>query len=172
VEDSLTKKLIGNIDDPVRGYNPQKASEFTVRSNSGWRGFMKFRRGSSASVTPAAENAEDVRNRQILAACAEDVVALWTDPEVQRELKVLNVSLQDQSGLYVIFRFPPQSLMLKAFSFLSDTVRITQFNYLPTPDDIVRARMHTIGPEEHRIPIETGGPESGKTWYYQFLTVQ
>lgn len=164
VEDSLTKNLIGNIDDPVRGYNPQKASEFTVRSNGGWRGFMKLRRASVSSTTPSAvEKAEEIRNRRLLNACADDIIALWEDTEVQKELKALHVNLQDQSGLYVSGA-SLNAVTDLSFSFLSDTARISAFDYTPTPEDIVRARMHTIGPEEHRIPVETAGPESGKTW--------
>lgn len=57
-------------------------------------------------------------------------------------------------------------------SFLEDIKRITQENYQPTPGrfpstlsyifvtisiaDVLRARVATIGPEEHHIQVESG----------------
>lgn len=63
--------------------------------------------------------------------------------------------------------------MTQRYSFLSDVSRIASKNYTPTPgvsalapsilcvwnvypDDILRARLQTIGVEEHRIVMETG----------------
>lgn len=43
--------------------------------------------------------AEDLANRRIISACAEDIVALWDNAEVQELLKEGGVFLQDQPGL-------------------------------------------------------------------------
>ncbi|KAJ3981174.1 G-protein alpha subunit-domain-containing protein [Lentinula detonsa] len=49
--------------------------------------------------------------------------------------------------------------------FLEDVERITKEDYLPTPDDVLRARVSTIGPEEHRIPMESSLENgNGKDW--------
>ena len=42
------------------------------------------------------------------------------------------------------------------FSFLEHAIRIAFQRYIPTPDDILRVRVQTIGVEEHRLVLETG----------------
>jgi hypothetical protein len=41
-------------------------------------------------------------------------------------------------------------------SFLDDLYRIAQRGYEPTDDDVVRARLRTMGVQEHRFLFETG----------------
>lgn len=55
--------------------------------------------------------------------------------------------------------------MLKTFpSFLDDIDRIAKQEYLPSDDDILRARLRTVGIQEHKISLELG-PERGQDWY-------
>ncbi|KAJ3732901.1 guanine nucleotide binding protein, alpha subunit, partial [Lentinula guzmanii] len=145
VETSLTKRISGSagtidnqyksnsIDNPYAHYNPAKAPEIAVRSGAGWKGLLKFRRQSGAVASP-----EDMQNRRIINACADDIVTLWRNPDVQEKLRQEEIYLKDQPGF-----------------FLEDVERITKEDYLPTPDDVLRARVSTIGPEEHRIPMES-----------------
>jgi hypothetical protein len=41
-------------------------------------------------------------------------------------------------------------------SFLHDVLRIARRDYTPSDDDVVRARLRTLGVQEHRILFETG----------------
>ncbi|KIY45110.1 G-alpha-domain-containing protein [Fistulina hepatica ATCC 64428] len=121
-------------------YDPRKASEINVRSGGGW----KFRRSKRASFKKAFQ--EDTANRCILSACAEDITSLWKSTEAQTILRLHDIQLSEQPGF-----------------FLDDVQRIADQNYKPTPEDILRARVHTVGPEEHHIVMETPF-EFGKDW--------
>ncbi|KAJ6631219.1 guanine nucleotide binding protein, alpha subunit [Mycena sp. CBHHK59/15] len=149
VEESLSARIAGahpleEGSDATR-YNPAKASEISVRSGSGWTAFLRFRRGSSAEYD-RNERADEMQARRILSACAADIVTLWGTSEVQQGLKDREITLQEQSGF-----------------FLDDVIRICQEDYTPTPDDILRARVHTVGPEEHVINMESNS-ENVKSW--------
>ena len=41
-------------------------------------------------------------------------------------------------------------------SFLNEAMRVADAGYEPTFDDILRARLQTVGVEEHRLVMETG----------------
>ena len=47
---------------------------------------------------------------------------------------------------------PPSSV----HSFLEDVDRIATKNYRPSDDDVVRARLRTLGVQEHRFVFEEG----------------
>ncbi|KAI4520525.1 guanine nucleotide binding protein, alpha subunit [Schizophyllum commune] len=124
---------------------PPRAPEVYVRSGQGWRGLMRFRRQSESAPRPP-EVVEDEQNRHILAACASDIIAFWQHPKVQRIMEDRKIGLRGEPGF-----------------FLDDVERIAAADYRPTPDDVVRARVHTVGPEEHHIVLETAF-ENGKVW--------
>ena len=42
-------------------------------------------------------------------------------------------------------------------SFLDDIARIAVRNYEPSDDDVVRARLRTLGVQEHRLVMERSG---------------
>ncbi len=46
--------------------------------------------------------------------------------------------------------------MAYPLSFLDDLERIATSDYEPTDDDVVRARLRTLGVQEHRILFEQG----------------
>ncbi|KAJ7660034.1 guanine nucleotide binding protein, alpha subunit [Mycena rosella] len=139
VEESLSNRIAGSrppedISEADR-YNPAKASEISLRSGSGWTAFLRFRRGSTS--TDRNDKAEETQTRRILSACAADIMTLWAAPEVQQGLRDREITLQEQSGLRVPFLSPL--------------------------DDILRARVHTIGPEEHVINMEST-TENVRSW--------
>jgi hypothetical protein len=45
---------------------------------------------------------------------------------------------------------------LHFFSFLDDVCRIAARNYEPSDDDVLRARLRTIGVQEYKFTIEKG----------------
>ena len=49
--------------------------------------------------------------------------------------------------------FPPPFVLR---SFLDDLYRIAHRGYEPTDDDVVRARLRTMGVQEYRFLFETG----------------
>ncbi|KAF9028177.1 G-alpha-domain-containing protein [Hymenopellis radicata] len=162
VEDSLTKRISGSVLLPVIAdselgdmgrYHPEKASEVQIRSGTGWKNFMRLRRQANNISPERAAKEEDESNRRILRACADDIATLWSDGEVQATLTDRAISLKHQPGF-----------------FLDDIKRITEENYIPTSKDILRARVRTIGPEEHRIPMDSSRLQiaatenQGKQW--------
>ena len=56
--------------------------------------------------------------------------------------------------------------MLKfiAVSYLNNVSRIASTRYSPSDDDVIRARLRTIGVQEHRIVLDSG-PEPGREWH-------
>ncbi|KIM31194.1 hypothetical protein M408DRAFT_327479 [Serendipita vermifera MAFF 305830] len=120
------------------------SNEFSVRSASGWKQAFNKMRG----ITSAREDSRfDNGPASILEACAEDMIALWTDPATKQLLKQRRIRIEESSGF-----------------FLDDIERIANKAYLPTDDDILRARLRTVGVQEHKLSLETG-PERGQDWY-------
>jgi len=73
---------------------------------------------------------------EVIASCKDDMVALWSDPAVRTVLKIWNVHLEDSAGF-----------------FLNDVERIASRTYEPSDDDVVRARLRTLGVQEYKIEL-------------------
>ena len=144
------------------------STEFAVRSAAGWKeAFLKLRgqRGGDAGTK------EELQSAAILEACAGDMVTLWSDPIVKNIVRQKRLRLEESSGLWVPSLPSPFGLCcltpvcIGSFhSFLSDISRVASRTYMPTDDDILRARLPTVGVQEHRITLEHG-PEKGSVWY-------
>ncbi|OCH90781.1 G-protein alpha subunit [Obba rivulosa] len=158
IEEELTKKLLPETNDKVQ--------DVCVRAGSGWKGVIatisannaqqqaqtqaqarSILKNGASSRPGTADGRKSNDPTTMLAACRDDILALWEDPVVQAVLKKHNVRLQDMPGF-----------------FLNDAGRIATMNYEPTDDDIVRARLRTLGVEEHRFTME-GGALPGSEWY-------
>ncbi|KNZ73701.1 Guanine nucleotide-binding protein G(t) subunit alpha-3 [Termitomyces sp. J132] len=74
---------------------------------------------------------------EVIAECKQDMGALWVDPTVKAVLKRRRIRLEDSAGF-----------------FLDDLDRIATKHYEPTDDDIVRARLRTLGIQEYKIEFE------------------
>ncbi|PVF97035.1 putative G protein alpha chain [Serendipita vermifera] len=120
------------------------STEFSVRSASGWKQAFNKMRGITASRD---ESSFDNGPASILEACAEDMIALWNNPASKQILKQRRIRLEESSGF-----------------FLDDIERIAKKDYLPSDDDILRARLRTVGVQEHKLSLELG-PEKGQDWY-------
>ncbi|KAG1729174.1 guanine nucleotide binding protein, alpha subunit [Suillus occidentalis] len=83
----------------------------------------------------------------VLNACAEDMKRLWTDPVIQALMKV-EKDETGRNGWVVRFR--------AMISFLDALDRVTSPRYIPTDDDVLRARLKTLGVSEHRFTMKTG----------------
>ncbi|GLB37329.1 putative guanine nucleotide-binding protein alpha-4 subunit [Lyophyllum shimeji] len=75
----------------------------------------------------------------ILHACKDDIATLWNDPVIKKLLDMQRLRVQDLGGF-----------------FLDQLDRVTSPKYMPTDDDILRARLKTIGVSEHRFTLKAG----------------
>ncbi|KAI0937522.1 hypothetical protein AcV5_000338 [Taiwanofungus camphoratus] len=152
VELILVQRL--SADDPSRGaldiekvtpWYYGRASEVSIRGGSGWKALL-HRRWLPTQVESRPDELDNAR--QILDACREDIVELWADPSVRAGLKEEGVSLEEQAGF-----------------FLDQANRVASIDYQPTIPDILRARLQTIGVEEHVVTVETSA-EHGSKWAF------
>ncbi|KAK0435350.1 heterotrimeric GTP-binding alpha subunit [Armillaria borealis] len=135
----------------ILSINPE-ARDICVRAGSGWKSTLsgKLPRSSDDGL-----GGRDLLIKsdptQVLEASADDILSLWADPAVQDVLRWREIRLQDYSGF-----------------FLDDVSRVTMKDYVPTESDIVRARIRTIGVEEHHFVAESGrslGTEKGSEFF-------
>ncbi|KAF7309114.1 hypothetical protein MKEN_01113500 [Mycena kentingensis (nom. inval.)] len=131
-----------------------------VRPGGGWKQrlavFAGGRSSSSASNSVehlpephVAATAEAAHVSEVCATSWGDVVALWEDPVVKEVLRENGVHLEEEAGF-----------------FLDDTARIASPDYVPTDrleGDIMRARIRTLGVEEHRFVSAQGRNSSSRT---------
>ncbi|KAF8804723.1 G-alpha-domain-containing protein [Phlegmacium glaucopus] len=121
-----------------------------ILSSNGWKRVITPHRRPEESTIPLREGRldepQDGPNRRVLVALGEDIAALWHDESLQQSLKSTGIDLEEQPGF-----------------FLDHAIRVTRENYKPRPDDVLRARVTTVGPETHIIATE-GLSGRGKQW--------
>ncbi|KAJ8076935.1 hypothetical protein PM082_001358 [Marasmius tenuissimus] len=124
--------------------SPRRGKEVSVYSALGWKGaFNKLMAGitrSSIDSTQGIDFNDPDDPGVILNNCSEDMIKLWNDSAVRKVLERQNLRLEDMSGFY-----------------LDSLERITALKYVPTNEDIVKARLKTIGVTEHRFILKAGG---------------
>ncbi|KAF9056992.1 G-protein alpha subunit [Panaeolus papilionaceus] len=158
---------IGPLDNS-KGHRPQRR-EFTVRRlhDALQKGASvhkpisrNFNGGagshSNGSHTGSDEDVTVDDATEIIASCREDMRSLWCDESVRAVLKKRKIRLEDSAGF-----------------FLDDLDRIAHRNYEPSDDDVLRARLRTLGVQEYKINFEPNnttvfsagiGGDVGKTW--------
>ncbi|KAF7375922.1 hypothetical protein MSAN_00006600 [Mycena sanguinolenta] len=135
---SIGKAYTAAPDDPL----PGGTQEVSVHSAAPWKGaFSRLMNNVRGSVDgPETNEPQDSRDaRQLLHACSEDMVRLWNDPTVKEVLKVHRLRLEDMAGF-----------------FLDSIERVTALSYEPTDDDILKARLKTLGVSEHNFSLKAG----------------
>ncbi|KAF5350090.1 hypothetical protein D9756_009254 [Leucocoprinus leucothites] len=154
IENNLMKMLAPETKDPTK--------DVCVRAGSGWKALLQaHRNGQSSPPSPREGGAHSLLGAstgfvgkrqshnslnnesdpsQALIAQREEILWLWKDHDVRRVLLKRGVQLEDTSGF-----------------FMNDAARIASPNYLPTDSDIIRARLRTVGVEEHQFVVEKGG---------------
>ncbi|KAG5641291.1 hypothetical protein DXG03_005568 [Asterophora parasitica] len=148
--------------DPITPPTNRRAlQEFSIHSTNGWKTALgKFRthlshtRLDTASdvVRKSKDNDDDIT--EIIASCKDDIKALWDDPDVAEMLNRRKVRIEDAPGF-----------------FLNDTERIATRTYQPTDDDVIRARLRTLGVQEYRFIFDHGELFSLLTSYNQHSEV-
>ncbi|KAG1742738.1 guanine nucleotide binding protein, alpha subunit [Suillus paluster] len=72
----------------------------------------------------------------VLNSCAQPMLALWKDPSVKQRLREKQIRLEESSGF-----------------FLDEISRITALRYFPSDQDVLKARLKTMGVVEHSFSI-------------------
>ncbi|KAI0056839.1 G-alpha-domain-containing protein [Artomyces pyxidatus] len=131
------------------GARERSSEEFAVRSRDGWRSALERFRPRGGDVQETARAAE-WRNRkaaevtEVLAGCGEDMKALWEDSVMREILRRSKRRMEEEPGF-----------------FLNDIERIAKRDYEPSDDDIIRARLRTLGVQEYKFYVE----QAGHDWY-------
>ncbi|KAJ7718026.1 guanine nucleotide binding protein, alpha subunit [Mycena maculata] len=110
---------------------PEDRREVAVHSAAPWKGaFSRLMNNVRTSVDgPEIAEPQDSRDaRQLLHACAEDMVRLWNHPIVKEVLRVHRLRLEDMAGF-----------------FLDSIERVTSLSYEPTD-----------GVSEHHFSLKAG----------------
>jgi guanine nucleotide-binding protein subunit alpha len=136
---------------PRKRRTPQ---EFFINSTNGWKSALSRVRPLISTNSPelfqgSARKGKDTQGDSItttIASCREDMQALWADPVVRAILGETSSRIEDAPGF-----------------FLDDAKRIATTDYEPTDDDVVRARLRTLGVQEHRFVFEQGRT-AGREW--------
>ncbi|KAJ6559858.1 guanine nucleotide binding protein, alpha subunit [Mycena capillaripes] len=108
----------------------KSSREFGVR---GWIGALGLATNGRKSDEPMPID----EPTEILATLRDDIISLWEDADVRELLRTKGLRIEDRPGF-----------------FLSDTARITNRTYVPSDNDVVRARLRTLGVQEWRIKLE------------------
>ncbi|KAJ7080029.1 guanine nucleotide binding protein, alpha subunit [Mycena belliarum] len=129
---------------------PKREKEFSVHSTNGWKTALERfraarRRSGDEGVLRKVRDMED-EVLGVIAGCREDMRSLWEDRVVREMLARRKVRIEDSAGF-----------------FLNDLDRIARTDYQITDDDIVRARLRTVGVQEYRVTFEHGH-SAGSEW--------
>ncbi|KAH8079422.1 G-alpha-domain-containing protein [Cristinia sonorae] len=131
--------------------NARRPKEFAITTRTGWRAaLMKVRERISTSSASSLHSTSSKKAgkrrrrdmdvdeaRDVLCELSTDMQALWEDKHVRTLLRIKKVRLEERSGF-----------------FLDDISRIATLRYEPTSDDVVRARLRTMGVQEYSFISE------------------
>ncbi|KAK7055482.1 guanine nucleotide binding protein, alpha subunit [Favolaschia claudopus] len=126
-----------------------KEKEFSIHSTNGWKTALERLRaakrrlsGGRSTPTNTSSNPED-ELLAIIAASRDDMRSVWEDRLV-REMLARKKGPRVEEG---------------AGFFLTDLDRIARTDYQITDDDIIRARLRTVGVQEYRVSSHSAGSE-------------
>jgi guanine nucleotide-binding protein subunit alpha len=146
------------------------SQEVFVRPGAGWKGALARARvnfpssgDSSASSSSSNEYVSTSQRpisagnigletpdepQEVLYSCRMDMIQLWYDQGIRDILRRKKIRLEDSSGF-----------------FLDDLERVTSLEYIPSDDDVLKARLKTVGVSEYKFEMEfTAGRDSGTEW--------
>ncbi|KAJ3921300.1 guanine nucleotide binding protein, alpha subunit [Lentinula edodes] len=136
-----------------------KTQEIFVRPGPGWKGGLARARspngeesGSTNAGRPNSAGNIGLETsdepQEVLNACRTDIMRLWADRGVKQLLHRRKIRLEEYPGF-----------------FLNDLERVTSLKYIPTDDDVLKARLKTVGVSEYRFQMEVStGRETGTDW--------
>ncbi|KAL5495940.1 hypothetical protein ACEPAI_1404 [Sanghuangporus weigelae] len=126
--------------------------EFYVRSSTGWKSTLEKLKSRNSTGSRDDSHTREWREREaeetnaIIAGCRDDMRSLWLDPTIRQMLARRKLRLEDSAGF-----------------FLDDVERVAAIDYSPSDDDVVRARLRTMGVQEYRFVFDKGS-EAGQEW--------
>ncbi|KAL1743993.1 guanine nucleotide binding protein, alpha subunit [Schizophyllum fasciatum] len=85
--------------------------------------------------------------QEVLYACRRDMIQLWHDPDVRTILRRRKIRLEDAPGF-----------------FLNDLERVTSLRYVPTDEDVLKARLKTVGVSEYKFEMEVSAKDTPSEW--------
>ncbi|KAI6037622.1 G-alpha-domain-containing protein [Pisolithus marmoratus] len=131
------------------------SQEIFVRPGaSSWKGILS--RSFPSATTARPNSIDDATStsmtrdeaQQVLHTCCGDIISLWNNWFVRQLLTKRKIRLEEAPGF-----------------FLNDLQRVTALNYIPSDDDVLRARLKTVGVSEYRCEMEAAaGREQGTEW--------
>ncbi|KAF8136929.1 guanine nucleotide binding protein, alpha subunit [Boletus edulis] len=128
--------------------------EISVNSSAGWKtAFNRLLRNAngrdSCDSIDLINWSDPDDPGVILHACSDDMIKLWADPTIRKLMAVEKMRPEEMAGF-----------------FLDALHRVTSPKYIPTDDDILRARLKTVGVSEHRFQVKTGhlGSSMSSDW--------
>ncbi|KAF8621327.1 hypothetical protein AX15_007865 [Amanita polypyramis BW_CC] len=138
---------------PSQNGRNTRDQEVFVRANHGWKGALARSRIGGLSKSESDESIGDTHRRatslgdlgaktsdeaqEVLNACRDDMIRLWHDEGVREILRGKKIRLEESSGF-----------------FLNDLERVTSLRYVPSDDDVLKARLKTVGVSEYRFTME------------------
>ncbi|KAF9231558.1 guanine nucleotide binding protein, alpha subunit [Melanogaster broomeanus] len=135
-----------------RSSDRSRNQEVFVRPGATWKGALAKSShkdgpptflGDTESGMPGRDEAQEV-----LHACSDDIISLWNDKFVREVLRRRKIRLEELPGF-----------------FLNGLGRVTALDYIPSDDDVLRARLKTVGVSEYRCEMEAAaGREQGTEW--------
>jgi len=119
-------------------------SEFSIHSSNGWKsalGKLRLRAGPSENERDSLKQANNLDGDLIesLVSCRDGIKELWEDPVIKEMLSRRKIRIEDSPGF-----------------FLNDAERIASWNYQPSDDDVIRARLRTLGVQEYQFVFDHG----------------
>ncbi|KAH7105053.1 guanine nucleotide binding protein, alpha subunit [Auriculariales sp. MPI-PUGE-AT-0066] len=129
------------------------SKEMYVRSGAPWKRAVAKLRGSTTTAASPETSTSHVRSEDdpsnVLAAAKLDMITLWRNPDIRDILARRKLRLEESSGF-----------------FLDEIDRIAAPNYVPNEDDVLKARLKTLGVVEHTFTIDTSqvGLNRGVDW--------
>ncbi|KAH7882317.1 guanine nucleotide binding protein, alpha subunit [Phlebopus sp. FC_14] len=128
-----------------------RSQEIFVRPGAtSWKGTLAKnarRQGRPTSLGNTGMSTTD-EAQEALHASSVDIATLWNDRFVREVLRKRKIRLEELPGF-----------------FLNDVDRVTALDYIPSDDDVLRARLKTVGVSEYRCEMEAAaGREHGTEW--------
>ncbi|KAF8906840.1 guanine nucleotide binding protein, alpha subunit [Gymnopilus junonius] len=154
VEKNLIRRITtagsGQVDPDFRhgssNVHPSKGTlkEIAINSTIPWKHafsrLLKSDHRSSFDSADAIDWDDPEDPWAILNQCSQDMIQLWNSPSIKQLLTKKMVRNEDLSEY-----------------FLDSLERITAPRYVPTDDDVLHARLKTLGVSEHLFKISTDG---------------
>ncbi|KAG8219356.1 guanine nucleotide binding protein, alpha subunit [Butyriboletus roseoflavus] len=137
------------------GSSKSKQSEVSVHPRSNWK--KAFSLGNKIK-SPKSAHTNEIEGWwddpsdpvHVLNSCAQPMLALWKDTSVKQRLRERGLRIEESSGF-----------------FLDEITRITALRYFPTDQDVLNARLKTMGVVEHTFSI----PDSQRSMDWKIYDV-